>query len=297
MTREAIIDMALDHIYEFESRSGKIKKREGIGGTVGGFHLTYKDNKSLAAAEGFTPQPGTSVEQQFNDFILADADRERRIARRRVERDYDVFVKNGVEAESLQIGEMVAGLNMVYNAGGVGGNSGFLMALKALSVARKDNKDEHITSLYRDAARGYIDVMRTAQGSYSSGLMARTMTTKKIFDGVVDISGVYDGYLASDRATMKADIRMGRDVGRSFYQQARDDETYFNTHGSYPFRPRPTPSPARGAKQVERPEMVDLVPGMTLPKPPPKGMLGERGESFARTLDTISPFSRMGEKM
>ena len=112
MSRDTIIDMALDHIYEFESRSGKIKRREGIGGTVGGFHLRYKDNKDLAAAEGFTPQPGQSVEQQFNDFILADADRERRIARRRIERDYDMFVKDGVEAESLQIGEMVAGLNI-----------------------------------------------------------------------------------------------------------------------------------------------------------------------------------------
>lgn len=297
MSRDAIIDMALGHIYEFESRSGKIKKREGVGGTVGGFHLRYKDNKDLAAAEGFVPQPGQSVEQQFNDFILADADRERRIARRRIERDYDMFVKDGVEAESLQIGEMVAGLNMVYNAGGVRGNPGFTTALKALSVARKDNKDEHITTLYRDATRGYIDVMRTAQGNYSSGLMARTMTTKKIFDGVVDISGVYDEYLSTNRSTMKSEIRMGRDVGRSFYQQARDDETYFNIHGSYPFRPRPTPSPARGAPQVQRPEMVDLVPGMTLPTPPPEGMLGARGGSFARTLDTISPFSRIGEKM
>lgn len=297
MTRDAIIDMALDHIYEFESRSGKIKKREGIGGTVGGFHLRYKDNKNLAAAEGFTPQPGQSVEQQFNDFILADAGRERRIARRRVERDYDMFVKDGVEATSLQMGEMVAGLNMVYNAGGVRGNPGFTTALKALSVARKNEKDEHITSLYRDATRGYIDVMRTAQGDYSSGLMARTMTTKEIFDGVVDISGVYDRYLSSSRAEMKANIRMGRDTGRSFYQQARDDETYFNTHGSYPFRATPTPSPVRKAEKPQRPEMVDVVPDMTLPTPPPEGMLGKRGGSFARTLDTISPFSRIGEKM
>ena len=289
--------MALNHIHEFESRSGKIKKREGIGGTVGEFHLKYEDNKKLAAAEGFTPQPGKPMQQQFNDFILEDKQRERRIARRRVERDYDVFVKNGVEAENLQMGEMVAGLNMVYNAGGVGGNSGFLMALKGLSVARKNGKDEHITSLYRDAARGYIDVMRTAQGNYSSGLMARTMTTKEIFDGLVDISDVYDSYLSSSRAEMKANIRMGRDTGRSFYQQARDDETYFNTHGSYPFRATPTPSPVRKADKPQRPEMVDVVPDMTLPTPPPEGMLGERGGSFARTLDTISPFSRIGEKM
>lgn len=294
MSRDTVIDTALDHIYEFESRGGKIRKREGIGGTVGGFHLTYKDNKDLAAAEGFTPRPGRSAQEQFNDFIIEDEERERRIARRRVERDYDKFVQEGVEPDGLELGEFTAGLAMVYNFGGVGGNSGFAMALKALSAARTQNKDQHITSLYRDAARGYIDVMRTPSG-YNTGLMARSMTTKEIFDGAMNISGIYDDFLSQSKSSMKADIREQKDMALNFFQQARDDERHFNTYGSYPFRPVPTPSPVR--QNQETPEVIDVVPEMVTPTPPPTGVMGDRADSIARTLDTINPLSRMGEKM
>lgn len=294
MSRDLTIDTALNHIYEFESRSGKIKSREDIGGTVGGYHLKYQDNKDLAAAEGFSPQPGTPVVKQFNDFILADPARERRIARRRVERDYNMFVKDGVEEEGLELGEFAAGLAMVYNAGGVRGNSGFAVSLKALSVARTQGKDKHITSLYRDAAKGYIDVMRTPSG-YNAGLMARTMATKEIFDGKANISGVYDDFLRQSKSSMKSEIRGQRDIAANFFQQARDDERHFNTYGSYPFRPAPTPSPVR--QQQRAPELVDVVPDMVTPIPPPTGVMGDRADSLARTLDTINPVSRMGEKM
>lgn len=274
MSREQIVNTAIDHIYEYETRSGKIKKAEAIGGTVGGFHLKYENNRDLLGGLGFT---GSSA-SEFNQWILNNPDKEREMVRRRVNRDLSFFESKGVSLDHLEMGEAVAGLVMVYNTG----QPQLTKDLASLSKARKNNSPADIIRLRQEAARSSIDVMR-AKGEYNAGLMARSMSAKETFDGILDVKKTYKtadvGKESTYRKTNRRLINLETQDGKKARMVADGMQDHYNKFGNPEVDiAMPKPSPRR--KQEQRMKINVSV-----------GRLPEKPGILQRMLSALNPFT------
>lgn len=197
MTRDVAIEVALNHLRDFESSGGKLRKLEEAGSTVGDYHLSPtkdKENIALARSKGFVYTPGDKTEpEQYNEWILANPSLEKEMARERLAQIFDDKL---ARYDRLEIGEQVSLLTNLYN---VREQPNLMGAVSKLDGARRRGMSEAVIAKFKEAARGFIDVTKKTIKDKTgkeieiieSGIMKRTQAQKATWDGQLNIKGIY----------------------------------------------------------------------------------------------------------
>lgn len=198
MTRDVAIEVALNHLRDFESSGGKLRGLETAGSTVGDYHLSAtKDEKNLALARSkgfvYTPSDKSQVEQ-YNEWILANPSLEKEMARERLEQIFDDRLAG---YDNLEIGEQVSLLTNLYN---LPTQPELMGAVSKLDGARRRGMSEAVIANFKKAARGFIDVTKKTITDektgkeieiIESGIMKRTQAQKAVWDGQLNIKDIY----------------------------------------------------------------------------------------------------------
>jgi len=198
MSRDIAIEVALNHLRDFESSGGKLRGLEKAGGTVGDYHLSAtKDAKNLALARSkgfvYTPSDKSQVEQ-YNEWVLANPSLEKEMARERLAQIFDDKLAS---YDRLEIGEQVSLLTNLYN---VQEQPNLMEAVSKLDGARRRGMSETVIANFKKAARGFIDVTKktitdekTGKETevIESGIMKRTQAQKAVWDGQLNIKDIY----------------------------------------------------------------------------------------------------------